>query len=66
MRGATIFSAVAVGLAVATAAPALADETDDVFISVIEAEGIPFSTPKDAIVLDHAVCDYMAAGQAPE
>ncbi|KUI00986.1 DUF732 domain-containing protein [Mycobacterium sp. IS-3022] len=67
MRGATFFSAVvAVGLALATAAPVLADETDDVFISVIEAEGIPFSTPEDAIVLAHAVCDYVAAGQAPE
>lgn len=43
-----------------------ADETDDVFVSVIEAEGIPFSTPEDAIVLAHAVCDYVAAGQAPE
>ncbi|MEO3761710.1 DUF732 domain-containing protein [Mycobacterium sp. B14F4] len=67
MRGTIIFSAVAaVGLAVACAAPAMADESDDIFISVLEAESIPFSTPADAIALAHAVCDYVAAGQAPE
>lgn len=67
MRGTTIISAVvAVGMALATAAPALADEADDVFISVLEDQGIPFSTPANAITLAHAVCDYVAAGQEPE
>jgi hypothetical protein len=68
MRGKIIFSAVvcAAGLATATAASALADTNDDVFIGVIQNENIPFSTPTDAISLAHAVCDYVAAGQAPE
>jgi hypothetical protein len=68
MRGKIIFSALvcAAGLATATAAPALADTNDDVFITVIKGEKIPFSTPGDAIALAHAVCDYVAAGQAPE
>ncbi|KUI47862.1 hypothetical protein AU198_22545 [Mycobacterium sp. GA-1199] len=67
MRGGIIFSAVVgVAMALGTAAPALADETDDIFVSVLEGEGFPFSTPKDAISLAHAVCDYVAAGQKPE
>lgn len=67
MRGTITFSAV-VGavMALGTAAPALADDTDDIFVSVLEGEGIPFSTPKDAISLAHAVCDYVHAGQKPE
>ena len=68
MRGKIIFSAVvcAASLATATAAPALADANDDVFIGVIQNENIPFSTAGDAIALAHAVCDYVAAGQSPE
>ncbi|MGE2719824.1 DUF732 domain-containing protein [Mycolicibacterium celeriflavum] len=67
MRGTLICTAVVgVGMALGTAAPALADDTDDVFISVIEGEGIPFSTEKDAIELAHAVCEYVAVGQKPE
>ena len=67
MRGTLIFTAVVgVGMALGTAAPALADDTDDIFVSVLEEEGIPFSTPGDAIDLAHAICDYVAAGQKPE
>lgn len=67
MRGTLILTAVVgVGMALGTAAPALADDTDDIFITVIEDEGIPFSTAEDAISLAHAVCDYVAAGQKPE
>ncbi len=68
MRGKFILSAVvaAAGIAAVTAAPAYADPTDDVFISVLQGEGIPFSTSADAIALAQAVCEYVAAGQPPE
>jgi uncharacterized protein YbjT (DUF2867 family) len=68
MRGKILFSAVvaAAGLATALAAPAFADETDDIFINAIETEGIPYSSADNAITLADAVCDYVAAGQAPE
>ncbi|KUI34125.1 hypothetical protein AU197_05870 [Mycobacterium sp. IS-1590] len=67
MRGTILFSAVVgVAMALGTAAPALADDTDDIFVAVLEDEGIPFSSPKNAIDLAHAVCDYVAAGQKPE
>ncbi|MGE0217099.1 DUF732 domain-containing protein [Mycolicibacterium sp.] len=68
MRGKIILSAVAVGagLAAGTAAPAVADTMDDVFISVLEDEGVPFSTADNAIALAHAVCEYVAAGQPEE
>jgi hypothetical protein len=56
----------AAGLALGTAAPALADENDDIFIGVIDGEAIPYSSVDNAIVLAHAVCDYVGAGQAPE
>lgn len=68
MRGKMIFATVAAaaGLATALAAPAVADEADDVFLTVLEDEGIPFSTPDNAVALAGAVCEYVAAGQAPE
>lgn len=67
MRGTLIFTAVVgAGMALGTAAPALADDTDDIFVAVLKQEGIPFSTAKDAITLAHAVCDYVEAGQKPE
>ncbi len=45
MFGRIIFTAgvAAAGLALGTAAPALADENDDIFISVIDDEAIPYS-----------------------
>ncbi|PRC48142.1 DUF732 domain-containing protein, partial [Mycobacterium sp. ITM-2017-0098] len=53
MRGKIIFTAAvaAAGLATALAAPAFADETDDIFISALQDEGVPFSTPDNAIQL---------------
>lgn len=68
MRGRSILSAVALaaGLATMTAAPAFADETDDIFIGVLENKGIPFSDADDAIALAGAVCEYVAAGQPAE
>ena len=52
-------------LGTATAAPALADEHDDAFITVLDGQSIPYSSAANAIVLAQAVCDYVAAGQAP-
>lgn len=68
MVGKIIFTATvaAAALALSTAAPALADDTDDSFVSMIDAESIPYSSAESAIVLAHAVCEYVAAGQAPE
>jgi hypothetical protein len=68
MFGRIIFAAgvAAAGLALGTAAPALADENDDIFISVIDDEAIPYSSAENAIGLAKAVCEYAAAGQAPE
>ncbi|KRE30332.1 hypothetical protein ASG82_24775 [Mycobacterium sp. Soil538] len=68
MRGTVIMSAAlaAAGLATALAAPAIADPSDDVFITVLQNEGIPFSSEENAINLASAVCDYVGAGQAPE
>lgn len=67
MRGKLIVTAAvaAAGLATALAAPAFADETDDIFISALQQQGIPFSTPDNAIQLAGAVCEYAAAGQDP-
>ena len=67
MRGKIVFTAAvaAAGLATALAAPAFADETDDIFISALQSEGIPFSSPGNAIELAGAVCEYAAAGQDP-
>lgn len=64
MRGTFIITALAAaGLATALAAPAFANETDDIFIAALEEEGVPFSTPANAIELAGAVCEYAAAGQ---
>ncbi|AFM18841.1 Protein of unknown function (DUF732) [Mycolicibacterium chubuense NBB4] len=66
MRATIIMTAVLAGSVLATvwAAPAFADDTDDVFIDALDSEGIPFSTTENAITLADAVCDYVAAGQA--
>ena len=71
MRGKIILSALvaAVGLATLTATPAFADDTDDtddIFISALEGQGIPVTTSDDAIALAEAVCEYVAAGQPAE
>ncbi len=57
MRTKFIVSAVvaAAGLVTMTAAPAFADESDDIFIATLESEGVPFSSSEDAIALAEAV-----------
>lgn len=67
MRRVMVVSATiaASGLATALAAPAFADDIDDVFISTLESRDIPFASAENAVTLAAAVCDYMAAGQAP-
>ncbi|MBS1693007.1 MAG: DUF732 domain-containing protein [Actinobacteria bacterium] len=68
MRGMFVCSALAAGAALATvlAAPAQADEIDDIFISVLDDEGIPYTSPGDAITVANAVCDYLADGNSLE
>ena len=68
MRGKVLFSAVVAAAAFAgmSAAPALAESKDTVFIGVLQDEGVPFSTADNAIALAHAVCEYVAAGQPAE
>ncbi|OAN40291.1 DUF732 domain-containing protein [Mycolicibacterium iranicum] len=65
MRSKMIFTAAvaAAGLATALATPALAQDTNEVFISALESQGIPFSSADNAIELAQAVCEYAAAGQ---
>jgi hypothetical protein len=55
MRGKFLFVAVAAGAALATglAAPAYAD--DDIFISVLDEEGIPYTSASDAILVANGV-----------
>lgn len=64
MRGKFALMAVAAGTALATlsAAPAYADEIDDIFIGVLDDEGIPYTSPGEAITVANAVCSYMADG----
>ena len=68
MRARFIFSVVAAGAALATvlAAPAYADEADDIFISVLDAEGIPYTSASDAILVANGVCVYMSEGNSLE
>ncbi|MDG4665969.1 DUF732 domain-containing protein [Mycobacterium sp. 236(2023)] len=65
MRGKFIFTAAvaAAGLATALAAPALAQDANEIFISALDSEGIPYSSADNAIQLAGAVCEYAAAGQ---
>jgi Protein of unknown function (DUF732) len=64
MRGKFLFAAVAAGAALATglAAPAYADETDDIFISVLDEEGIPYTSASDAILVANGVCVFLSEG----
>jgi len=68
MRGKFVFSAVAAGIALATgmAAPAYADETDSIFISVLDEEGIPYTKASDAILVAKGVCVVMSEGSSLE
>jgi hypothetical protein len=68
MRGKFIFAAVIAGAALATgpAAPAYADETDEIFIGVLDEEGIPYTSASDAILVANGVCAFLAEGNTLE
>jgi hypothetical protein len=68
MRGKFLFSAAAAGIVLATgmAAPAYADETDSIFISVLDEEGIPYTSASDAILVAKGVCVYLTEGSSFE
>ena len=68
MRGKFVFSAVAAGIAVATAmaAPAYADATDDIFIGVLDEEGIAYPSESEAIIVAHQVCGFVQDGNTLE
>jgi hypothetical protein len=68
MRGKFVFSAVTAGMVLATgmAAPAYADETDSIFISVLDEEGIPYTKASDAILVAKGVCVYLTEGSSLE
>lgn len=66
MRTKFALMAVSAGTALATvlAAPAYAQDIDDIFIGVLDDEGIPYTSPRDAIAVANAVCSYMADGNS--
>ncbi|WP_237572411.1 DUF732 domain-containing protein [Mycolicibacterium lacusdiani] len=66
MRRIFVSSIAAAGVALATmlAAPANADEADDVFLSVLDDEGIVYPSPVDAVKAGLAVCDMLLAGNS--
>jgi hypothetical protein len=68
MRGKLIFSVVVAGAALATglAAPAYAEEADDIFVSVLDGEGIPYPSAQEAILVANGVCVYMSEGNSLE
>lgn len=68
MRGKLIFSVVVAGAALATglAAPAYAEEADDIFVSVLDGEGIPYPTAEEAVLVANGVCAYMSEGNSLE
>lgn len=66
MRGKFLFAAVTAGVALATslAAPAYADNTDSIFVSVLDEEGIPYSNASDAILVARGVCESLKGGNS--
>lgn len=68
MRGKFIFSVVVAGAALATglAAPALAEETDDIFVSVLDNEGIPYPSAEEAVLVANGVCVYLGEDNSLE
>jgi hypothetical protein len=66
MFGKVALCSIIAGLATATAAPALADDTADVLVMVIQGKGIPFASPESLVELAHATCEEIATGKAPE
>jgi hypothetical protein len=69
MRGKLIFSVVVAGAALATglAAPAYAEgQTDAIFISVLDEEGITYTSASDAIAVANGVCGFLSEGNSLE
>jgi hypothetical protein len=68
MRGKFMFSVVVAGAALATglAAPAYAEEADDIFVSVLDGEGISYPSAEDAVLVANGVCAYMSEGNSLE
>ncbi len=68
MRGKFMFSVVVAGAALATglAAPAYAEETDDIFVSVLDGEGISYPSAEEAVLVANGVCAYMSEGNSLE
>ena len=68
MRGKFIFATVVAGAALATglAAPAYADDTDEIFVGVLDDEGIPYTSASDAILVANGVCAFLAEGNTLE
>lgn len=66
MRGKLVFSLVGAGVAVATclASPAHADGTDDVFIGVLDDEGIGYPSASEAIRVAGLVCEFLGEGNS--
>lgn len=66
MRARTVCSALAASafLAIGLAGPAYADDVDDIFISVLDDEGIPYTSPGDAITVANQVCSFIAGGNS--
>jgi hypothetical protein len=66
MRGVFVSFLAAAGVALTTAlaTPAHADEADDIFLSVLDDEGIVYSSPVDAVKAGLAVCDMLLAGNS--
>ena len=62
MRGKFVLSAVAAG--VAMAAPANADNTDSIFVSVLDEQGIPYTQASDAILVAKGVCVFLNEGNS--
>ncbi len=68
MRGKFLFSVAVAGAALATglAAPAYAEEADDIFVSVLDGEGISYPSAEDAVLVANGVCAYMSEGNSLE
>jgi len=68
MRAKFVFSAIVAGAALATAVatPAYAQETDSIFISVLDEEGITYPSATEAITLAKGVCVHLSEGNSLE
>jgi hypothetical protein len=53
-------------LATGLAAPAYAEETDDIFVSVLDSEGISYPSAEEAVLVANGVCVYMSEGNSLE